>query len=84
MAAASRCRRPAGEPRKTAETMKFHGRQCLRRVIEGVACISLDSLVNQGEVDDVMLVYVTMTVHGLGMAEYDGTTQAVQTTLNPL
>jgi hypothetical protein len=25
-----------------------------------------------------------MTVHGLGMAEYDGTTEAVQTTLNPL
>ncbi len=31
-----------------------------------------------------MLVYVTMTIHGLGMAEYDGTTEAVQTTLNPL
>jgi hypothetical protein len=29
-----------------------------------------------------MLVYVTMTVHGLGMAEYDGTTEAIQTTLN--
>lgn len=34
-------------------------------------------------VEDVTLVYVTIMVHGVGMVEYDGTTEAVQTILKP-